>query len=192
VKRTKPRTFGLKYFGSCACAAPTMKPVLTAEQGNTALQKAIPMLKGAKERKVSVTVSTVGIRIVDTHTGEYETVENEPLIQIAFCTAVPGDKKKVAYITSYSKLGLVYCHVFACAKSAEADAFVAAIAERKRTASVTRSMVPPTGTYSAFGGPCCRPSFLFLFYRCFSNLSTVKLFFFKTGSNFFFAYLFLI
>lgn len=145
VKRTKPKTFDAKYCGSAACLALTLKPVLSDEQGMGALGHAMWELKKSKtpERKVTLTISTVGIRITDAQHGE--TIENEPLIQIAYFCAVPKEKKKVAYITSYSKLGLVYAHVFTCAKTSDAEGILEAIADRKRMASESKSMVPPTG-----------------------------------------------
>jgi hypothetical protein len=50
---------------------------------------------------------------------------------IAYAAAVPGDKKKVAYITSYTKLGLVYCHLFSCSKATGVTEMLDTIADRK-------------------------------------------------------------
>eukprot|EP00048_Salpingoeca_helianthica_P004078 m.73515 g.73515 ORF g.73515 m.73515 type:complete len:695 (+) comp13038_c1_seq1:54-2138(+) len=144
VKRSKPKTFALKYHGSVAVAAPTLRPVLTPDQGHRTLAEAMDRFKKMKEeRKVAVTVSTVGIRIVDPKLEV--TLENEPLALIAFFAAVPTDKKKVAYITSYTKLGLVYCHLFSCSKPAGVAEILETIADRKLLASQHRSMVPATG-----------------------------------------------
>ena len=116
-----------------------------------AMASALAHLKKMKvEKKVIVTVSTVGIRIVDA--ADDTTLENEPLLQIAYATPITGEKKKVAYITSYSKLGLVYCHVFTCAKPKDVDEFLETIADRKRMASESRSLVPPTGTFGVTKG----------------------------------------
>ena len=68
--------------------------------------------------------------------------------QIAYVGIVPGDKKKVAYVTSYSKLGLVWVHVFQAAKSAEALEVVEALQSRKDQAAEQKSKVPATGNRS--------------------------------------------
>ena len=45
-------------------------------------------------------------------TGTQEVIENEPIDQIVYGAVDASDKKRVAFLSHYSKLGLIYCHVF--------------------------------------------------------------------------------
>lgn len=90
-----------------------------------------------------------------------ETIENEPIAQIAYVCVAPGDKKKVAYVTrfgcaqsicpcsrrllSYSRLGLVWVHLFAVSKAKDAAAIVDVCLDRQKSAAEQRSLVPASG-----------------------------------------------
>jgi serine/threonine protein kinase len=153
VKKARPKTFsGLKYYGSFPTPALTLRTTLTPEMGTSTVEMAAARLKRLKPvaRKVNVTVSTVGIRIVDA--ANEDTIENEPIQQIAFTSVLPGDKKKIAYVTSYSKLGLLYTHIFAMGKSKDAVEATEAIVDRKTDAAKQKSLVPPTGIENMSAG----------------------------------------
>eukprot|EP00729_Bicosta_minor_P003888 gene3888-12068_t len=150
VKRTNPKSYDLKYCGSAPAPAPSLKPTLTQKQGEASITHCTQRLKKLKEKpcKARLHLSTVGVKIQqleDVEDGEVVIVENEPMPQIAYVGIVPGDKKKVAYVTSYSKLGLVWVHVFQAAKSAEALEVVEALQSRKDQAAEQKSKVPATG-----------------------------------------------
>lgn len=153
VKRTNPKSYDLKYCGSAPAPAPSLKPTLTQKQGEASITHCTQRLKKLKEKpcKARLHLSTVGVKIQqleDVEDGEVVIVENEPMPQIAYVGIVPGDKKKVAYVTSYSKLGLVWVHVFQAAKSAEALEVVEALQSRKDQAAEQKSKVPATGNRS--------------------------------------------
>lgn len=146
VKKTRPKSFtGLKYYGSFPTPALTLKTTLSQDMGTSTVEQAAARLKKVKPvaRKVNITVSTVGIRIVDA--ANEDTIENEPIQQIAYSCVLPGDKKKIAYVTNYSKLGLLYTHIFSLGKSKEATAAVETIVDRKTDAAAQKSLVPATG-----------------------------------------------
>lgn len=142
VKATNPHTFpGLKYVGTYASPAVSLRSVLPEDLGVAAIKAAMKGLKAKKEvpRKVALTVSTVGLRIVDEPTGD--TLENEPMLQMAYAALVPGDKKKIAYVTSYSRLGVVFAHIFAVGKAKEAKLILDTISSRRADAVATKSEV---------------------------------------------------
>lgn len=41
---------------------------------------------------------------------------DEPLANVVYAAVDAADKKRFAYLTFYSKLGLIYCHLFSCKK----------------------------------------------------------------------------
>ena len=145
VKATNPTTFeGLKYLGSWASAAHSLRASLSEEHGQEAIKQALAGLKKETPRKTSLTVSTVGLRIVDETNND--TIENEPMPMMAYAGLCPGDKKKVAYVMSYSRLGCVFAHIFACAKAKDAASLLTCILERKedtkaKSSRATRSRI---------------------------------------------------
>eukprot|EP00051_Salpingoeca_urceolata_P016387 m.216844 g.216844 ORF g.216844 m.216844 type:complete len:729 (+) comp18661_c3_seq2:315-2501(+) len=146
VKRTRPVTFGkVKYFGAVPSAAPTMKRTLTAQQGAAAVTLALQHIKKAKvqPRTVTLTASTVGMRV--TNAGNGDTLENEPMIQISHAEVTPSDKKRVAWVTSYSQLGLLYCHVVQLPSTKLATEFFEELESRRSDARILKSQVPATG-----------------------------------------------
>lgn len=138
VKRTQPKAFEVKYMGSMPSLAPTLKNSLTDEQGVQAITNAVARLKKMKLSfgKNTLHCSTIGCKIVEeVDAEETEILENEPIEQIAYVGLVPKDKKGVAYVTSYSRLGLLWTHVFQCAKSKGPQEIIDCIMERKRLAA---------------------------------------------------------
>ena len=111
-----------------------------------ATDDAVKRLKKAKPAaiKVKLHCSTIAIKIVDENDEGATILENEPTAQIAYACVLP-DKKRVAYITSYSRLGLVWVHVFQCAKAADAALVAETILARKQQALEQKSLVPATG-----------------------------------------------
>lgn len=51
-----------------------------------------------------------------------DTMEDEPLATISYFCVHPDNKKWVAYVTDYSRLGLLYCHTVAFKDKASAEA----------------------------------------------------------------------
>lgn len=133
VKRTKPKQFMCKHVGSVPGLAPTLKNTLTDAQALQVVTAATARLKKLKlpATKVKLHCSTISLKIVEEDSGgsgadgdEAEVIlENEPISQIAYVMVVPGDKKRVAYITSYSRLGLLWTHVFQVGKSKEVPVY---------------------------------------------------------------------
>ena len=150
VKRTNPKSYDLKHVGSAAAPAPSLKSTLTAEQGLAAITHATTRLKGLKQKpsKIKLHLSTVGLKIQlldGTEDEETTIVENEPIAQVCFAGIVPKESKQVAYVTSYSKLGLVWVHVFQCKNAKEAQEIVEEISTRRTQAADQKSKVPATG-----------------------------------------------
>lgn len=138
VKRTRPKQFDVKYVGSIPSLAPTLKARLTDKQGILAINDATTRLKKMKMNlgKNTLHCSTIGLKIVEElDDDETEIIENEPIEQIAYVSVAPSDKKRVAYVTSYSRLGLLWTHVFQCNKSKEAIEIVDCIKERQELAA---------------------------------------------------------
>jgi transcriptional regulator with PAS, ATPase and Fis domain len=124
VKRTRPKSFHLKYQGSVPLKQVSQLSQLTEAQGvfgvlclcayiehHNALSglecinEATAKLKKSKHDAVKavLTVSAVGVRITD---GDGEvTLENDAIASVCYCAITPSDKKRVAYIANYSKLG---------------------------------------------------------------------------------------
>ena len=71
-------------------------------------------------------------------------LRNDTMIQ-AYAAVDPKDKKRVAYVTSYSRLGLLWTHVFQCSKSKEAIELVDCINERRFLAAENVKKVKATG-----------------------------------------------
>lgn len=149
VKKTNPKAFEVKYIGSAPCAAKTLKATLSDELGKEACDTAVKRLKKSKpaSAKVKLHCSTIAIKIVDENDAESSAVilENEPTAQIAYASVLSSDKKRVAYVTSYSRLGLVWVHIFQCGKAAEAALIAETILARKQQALEQKSLVPATG-----------------------------------------------
>lgn len=59
----------------------------------------------------------------------------DPIGQIAYCAVHPSDKKRVVYVTSYSRLGIVWTHMFQCAKTKDAAEIVETILDRRTKAA---------------------------------------------------------
>jgi hypothetical protein len=96
----------------------------------------------------------VGIRIVTT---DEDTLENDRVLDVCYCSAVPGDYKKLAYITSFSKIGacreyrwtaphtragMVVVHMFAFGKKQEVPEMLETIVDRRRVAGDDKSVRP--------------------------------------------------
>lgn len=148
VKKTKPKQFELKFLGSMSGLAPTLKSTLTDEQGTKAITEAVARLKKIKApvTKVKLHCSTISCKIVEElGDDENEVIENEPIEQIAYAAVDPKDKKRVAYVTSYSRLGLLWTHVFQCGKSKEALELAACINERRDLAAENVKKIKATG-----------------------------------------------
>eukprot|EP00039_Didymoeca_costata_P032399 m.37680 g.37680 ORF g.37680 m.37680 type:complete len:740 (+) comp9339_c0_seq1:250-2469(+) len=146
VKRTNPKSFEVKYVGSAPSPARTLKASLTDELGKKATEEAMARIKKTKAPmiKAKLHMSTIGVKIVQqTDDAEVVTLENEPILQVAYA-CVLSDKKRVAYVTSYSRLGLVWTHVVQCNKAAEAALLVEGLISRKTQAIEQKSLVPAT------------------------------------------------
>ena len=63
----------------------------------------------------------------------------DPIAQIAYVSVHPSDKKRVVYVASYSRLGLVWTHLFQCSKPKEAADMVETIKARKASAAENAS-----------------------------------------------------
>eukprot|EP00040_Diaphanoeca_grandis_P028350 m.164037 g.164037 ORF g.164037 m.164037 type:complete len:767 (-) comp31319_c1_seq1:340-2640(-) len=149
VKRTSPKQYQLKYCGSQPGLAPTLKSSLSQTQGDLAINEAIALLKKSKAipTKAMLHCSTIGLKIVDKEDTEDDLdheIENEPIEQIAYANIVNSDKKRFAYVTSYSRLGLLWTHVFQCSKSKEAAEIVHVINERRKMAAEQKKVVKGT------------------------------------------------
>ena len=79
-------------------------------------------------------------------------LRNDTMIQ-AYAAVDPKDKKRVAYVTSYSRLGLLWTHVFQCSKSKEAIELVDCINERRFLAAENVKKVKATGVEVRIGRP---------------------------------------
>ncbi len=81
--------------------------------GPQVISTATPRLKALRQkpRDVEVVVSASGIRVVAQGDAS-EVLETEPMHRVSYAAVDASDKKKFAYITHYSRLGLVYCHCF--------------------------------------------------------------------------------
>lgn len=146
VKRTKPKQFQVKHVASIPILAPTLKTTLTEEQALRVAGEAAAKIKKLKPTpmKVKLHCSTVGIKFSEEAVAEDEIdtiLENEPIGQISHALVQPGDKKRVMYITSYSRLGLVWAHVFQTSKSKEASQIAETILDRRATAAEQKSLV---------------------------------------------------
>ncbi len=107
----------------------------------------LAQLKKAKlpSLKARLHMSTVGVkiqRLEDVEEDEVVIIENEPIAMLSYVVAM---KKQVVYITSYSRLGLVWGHVFKSGKTAEAATVVEQLQLRITQAIQLKSKVPATG-----------------------------------------------
>jgi len=150
VKRTMPKQYTLKYCGSQPGLAPTLKSSLTNEQGTKIVAEAVALLKKSKAMvsKAKLHCSTIGLKIVDLEdtSGDIgDIIEDEPIEQIAFASVLDSDKKRFAYVTSYSRLGLLWTHVFQASKSKEAIEIVEVINDRRKIALAQTKLVKGSG-----------------------------------------------
>lgn len=142
VKRTKPKTFdGLKYLGSYASASVLVHDEIPLAMAHTIIAEATEHIKKIKieEIKVRLIISTINIRIIDAKT-EDTAIENDSLLASVFFGAVPGDKKKFAFITNFSRLGLFITHFFNLGKFEIAE-ITEVFQSRRRLAKETKSVV---------------------------------------------------
>ena len=63
-----------------------------------------------------------------------ETLENDAIANISYCAVLASDKKKLAYVAVYSKLGLQVVHFVALEKKDSED-FVAVFHDRRKAAT---------------------------------------------------------
>lgn len=57
-----------------------------------------------------VTHFLIFLKVIDVKSEEV--IENEPLDQVVYAAVSAHDKTHVAFLSHYSKLGLIYCHLF--------------------------------------------------------------------------------
>ncbi|EGD76610.1 TK/HMTK protein kinase [Salpingoeca rosetta] len=102
----------VKYLGSVPVAAAKLTATMWDLFGKEVISTAGPRLKALKLKPVEamITISASGIRVINTAT--QEVIENEPMEQVVYSAVDASDKKRVAVLSHYSKLGLIYCHVF--------------------------------------------------------------------------------
>ena len=63
-----------------------------------------------------------------------ETLENDNIGDITYCSILTSDKKRVAYVVLLSKLGLVAVHILQLAKPKECEEFLDAFIDRRQSA----------------------------------------------------------
>eukprot|EP00042_Codosiga_hollandica_P054410 m.736092 g.736092 ORF g.736092 m.736092 type:complete len:726 (+) comp58894_c0_seq2:49-2226(+) len=132
VKRTRPVSFACKYNGSVSLAQRSYAPELAQQTATTLIADATTAAKKSKTDsvKVQLTVSAVGIRV---SAEDESTLENDLIGRIAHTTILASDKKRVAYVAQYTRLGLCFVRFFTFSKSTEADQFIQTVQDRKLT-----------------------------------------------------------
>ena len=140
VKRANPASFLCKYAGTTPMLATTLKNTLTDAKGAEIVNNAYAKYKKSKSEaaaKVNATISTVGLRTAS----DMDTIENDPIGSIVYAGVVAADKKRVAVVVGDSKVGVNFVRYYVFDKSKDADAFSAAIAERRKASKEERSVV---------------------------------------------------
>lgn len=111
-------TFACKYLGSVPVAAAKLTPAMWEMFGKKVISTAYNKIKVLKIKPVDVFLhcSPRGIRVV-LDSPEPSVIEDEPLGQVEFAGVDSTDKKRFAYLTHYSRLGLIFCHLFSGKKN---------------------------------------------------------------------------
>eukprot|EP00055_Hartaetosiga_balthica_P004478 m.11777 g.11777 ORF g.11777 m.11777 type:complete len:686 (-) comp3886_c0_seq1:183-2240(-) len=113
VSTIENQSFLAKYLGSVPVAAAKLTDTMWQMFGSQVLTgTAFPRIKAMKWKPLDVkmVITEEGVRVLNEATEE--DVEVEPFDQIVYSCLDTSDKKKFAFFSHYSKLGLIYCHVF--------------------------------------------------------------------------------
>eukprot|EP00730_Choanoeca_flexa_P015578 TRINITY_DN7183_c0_g1_i2.p1 TRINITY_DN7183_c0_g1~~TRINITY_DN7183_c0_g1_i2.p1 ORF type:complete len:694 (+),score=209.78 TRINITY_DN7183_c0_g1_i2:106-2187(+) len=105
-------TFDLKYLGSVPVAAAKLTPTMLEMFGAEVISTAWPRLKALKRKPIDVrmSVTQTGVRTVNPITTE--ALEDDNWTTTIFAGVDAKDKKRLGYLAFYSKLGLIFCHVY--------------------------------------------------------------------------------
>lgn len=84
-----------------------------------------PRIKALKQKAVDVVLSftTNGIRVAD----GAELIQSEAFDNVVYAGQDATDKKRFAYMTHYTRLGIIFCHVFSMKKGAETETVASSI-----------------------------------------------------------------
>eukprot|EP00040_Diaphanoeca_grandis_P035098 m.219698 g.219698 ORF g.219698 m.219698 type:complete len:709 (+) comp33302_c0_seq1:191-2317(+) len=116
-------SFKCKFLGSVPVAAAKLTPALWDMFGKKVMSTAFPKIKAlkinkSKDKGVDVILSCTrrGIRVIEDNANG-TVLEDCSLNQVEFWCIDPTDKKRFGYFTHYSRLGLIFCHLFAASAS---------------------------------------------------------------------------
>eukprot|EP00039_Didymoeca_costata_P007053 m.95908 g.95908 ORF g.95908 m.95908 type:complete len:708 (+) comp13521_c0_seq1:241-2364(+) len=117
IKLLAQGTFGCKYLGSVPVAAAKLTSVMWRMFGEQVITTAGPRIKMLKQKPVDVTLSFSGngIRII----GDESVLLSDAFEDVVFSGVDSTDKKKFAYLTQHTRLGLIFCHCFSVKAKAE-------------------------------------------------------------------------
>eukprot|EP01147_Barroeca_monosierra_P009143 gene9143-1441_t len=129
VKRTRPKVFSkLNYLG----CIPALQP---KKQDDNALgmivTTAYSALRKAKQTKVNLIVSTLGISI---ETSDGEPVQNEAIHDIIYAAPLSSNPKLFGIVSLQSKMGLTFTHLLQASKSETSNQIASAVLDRRATA----------------------------------------------------------
>eukprot|EP00729_Bicosta_minor_P001061 gene1061-21457_t len=118
-------TFLCKYLGSVPVAAARLSAAMWEMFGEQAISTAGPRIKALKQKAVDVVLSftTNGIRVAD----GAELIQSEAFDNVVYAGQDATDKKRFAYMTHYTRLGIIFCHVFSMKKGAETETVASSI-----------------------------------------------------------------
>ena len=118
-------TFQCKYLGSVPVAAARLTQAMWKMFGEQVITTAGPRLKALKQKPTDVflTFTRNEIRAVEGDT----VIQSEEFDQVVFAGVDSADKKRFAYLTHYTRLGLIFCHVFTMKAKADVEDVVGTI-----------------------------------------------------------------
>ncbi len=150
-----------------------------ADTGDRLVADAYAQLKAKKKepRKGELNVSTINFRMVEAKTEEW--LENgrwpsaappemwgdgrgltphrgcpEPVNRVCYWALIRGENRRFAYITSYSRVGLMWVHCFSTKEATVAAAALEAITDRVAAALAAKTLLPqsPSASLAVAGG----------------------------------------
>lgn len=153
ARETQARAYPTVYLGTLPVAAATLGSTLWSMFGGQIACDAIKKLKRLKRStptKAFVTVSLDGVLVCNA-AADGDVIDVELMRSVAFACVDPTNSRKVAYITHYARLGLLYCHVLQMKSKVLAAELTQAIMSLKDTHVALSARATPDLLEPQFG-----------------------------------------